>query len=79
MVEKILSKYSIGHEANNFCVHALWFPIKKILIAKNKTFNGKNGYINLRHDVIKQLQNNEVISINYVKSVLNLTDPLTKP
>ena len=44
-----------------------------IVIAKNKTCNGKNCHIRLRHKVI-----NEIISINYVESKVNLTDPLTK-
>ncbi|KAK6151926.1 hypothetical protein DH2020_014561 [Rehmannia glutinosa] len=39
-----------------------------IAIAKNKTFNGKNRHIRLRHDVVKQQLNDGVISIDYVKS-----------
>ena len=50
-----------------------------ISIAKNKTFNGKNKHICLRHEVVKQLLKNENIFIDYVKSEVNLTDPLTKP
>ncbi|XP_043817370.1 uncharacterized protein LOC122725021 [Manihot esculenta] len=50
-----------------------------IAIAKNKTFNGKNRHIRLRHNVIKQLLKDETISIDYVKSEVNLADPLTKP
>ena len=48
-----------------------------ISIAKNKSFNGKNRHIWLRHDVVKL--RNGVISINYVKSEINLVDPLAKP
>ena len=50
-----------------------------ITIAKNKTFNGKNRHIRLRHNVIKQLLKDGIISIDYVKSEVNLADPLTKP
>lgn len=50
-----------------------------ITIAKNKTFNGKNRHIRLRHDVVKQMLRDGIISINYVKSELNLASPLTKP
>ena len=50
-----------------------------IAIAKNKSFNGKNRHIRLRHDVIKQLLKDGIISIDYVKSEINLADPLTKP
>ena len=50
-----------------------------IAIAKNKTFNGKNRHIQLRHNVVKQLLKDRTISIDYVKSEVNLADPLTKP
>ena len=50
-----------------------------ISIAKNKTFNGKNRHIRLRHEVVKQLLKDGIISIDYVKSEVNLADPLTKP
>ena len=49
-----------------------------IVIAKNKTFNGKNRYVQLRHNVVNQLLKDEIISIGYVKSVGNLADPLMK-
>ena len=48
-------------------------------IAKNKTFNGKNKHIRLRHEVVKQLLKDGIVSIDYVKSEVNLADPLTKP
>ena len=50
-----------------------------ISIAKNKAFNGKNRHIRLRHEVVKQLLKDGIISIDYVKSEVNLADPLTKP
>jgi len=50
-----------------------------IAIAKNKSFNGKNWHIRWRHDVVKQLLKNKIISIDYVKLEMNLVDPLTKP
>ena len=43
------------------------------------TFNGKNKHIRLRHEVVKQLLKDGIISIDYVKSEVNLADPLTKP
>ena len=49
-----------------------------IAMAKNKTYNGKNRHIQLRHNVVKQLLKNETISIDYVKSKGNLVNPLTK-
>jgi hypothetical protein len=50
-----------------------------IAVAKNKLFNGKNRHIQLRHNVVKQLLKDGIISIDYVKSEVNLADPLTKP
>ena len=50
-----------------------------ISIANNKTFNGENRHILLRHEVVKQMLKDEIISIDYVKSKVNLVDPLTKP
>ena len=49
-----------------------------ISIAKNKTLNGKNRHIRLRHEIVKQLLKDEIISIDYVKSEMNLANPLTK-
>ena len=50
-----------------------------IIIAKNKSFNDKNQHIRLRHDIVKQLLKDEIISIDYMKSEMNLIDHLTKP
>ena len=50
-----------------------------ISIAKNKTLNGKNRHIHLRHKVVKQPLKDEIISIDYVKLEVNLANPLTKP
>jgi len=40
----------------------------EIVIAKNKTYNGKNRHIQLRHNLVKKLLKRETISIDYVKS-----------
>ena len=50
-----------------------------IAIAKNNSYNGKNRHIRLRHDIVKQLLKDGIISIDYVRSEMNLADPLTKP
>jgi len=49
-----------------------------IVIAKNKTYNGNNRHIQLRHNLVKQLLKSGTISIDYVKSKWNLANPLTK-
>ena len=46
--------------------------------AKNKIFNGKNKHIRLRHNIVRQLLETRVISLEFVRSELNLDDPLTK-
>jgi len=50
-----------------------------IAVAKNKLFNGKNTHIQLRHNVVKQLLKDGTILVDYVRSEVNLADPLTKP
>lgn len=47
--------------------------------AKSKIYNGKSRHIRLRHASIKQLLESGVVALDYVKSELNLADPLTKP
>lgn len=47
--------------------------------AENKTYNGKNRHIRLRHNVVRQLIRDDVIALNFVRSEMNLTYPLTKP
>ena len=46
--------------------------------AYNKVYNGKSRHISLRHEYVKQLITDGVISIVYVRSNKNLVDPLTK-
>ena len=41
-------------------------------------YNGKSRHIRRRHNTIKQLLSNSVISLNYVKSKDNIANPLTK-
>ena len=47
--------------------------------AKSKTFNGKKMHIRLRHNIVRQLLETRVISLDFVRLELNLVDPLTKP
>ena len=47
--------------------------------AKSKMFNRKKKHIRLRHNIVRQLHETGVISLDFVRSKLNLTDPLTKP
>ena len=46
--------------------------------ALNKVYNGKSRHISLRHDYVKQLIIDGIITIHYVKNSENLVDPFTK-
>ena len=50
-----------------------------IVKVKSKMFNGKNMHICLRHDIMQRLLETVIISLDFVRLGLNLTDPLTKP
>ena len=47
-----------------------------ITCVKNKVYNGKSQNIELR---LRQLIDNDVMSLDFVRFERNLTDPLTKP
>ena len=47
--------------------------------AKSKIFNGKNRHICLRHNIVQQLLETRVISLEFVKLELNLADSFIKP
>lgn len=46
--------------------------------ALNRSYNGRSRHISLRHSYIRQLVEDGVITITYVKSCKNIADPLTK-
>ena len=46
--------------------------------AFSKMYNGKSRHISLRHEYVRQLISDGIISIIYVKSCNNLADPFTK-
>ena len=46
--------------------------------AYSQIYNGKSRHIGVRHSTVKELITDGVISINYIRSELNLADPLTK-
>jgi len=46
--------------------------------AYSNIYNGKSRHISIRHENIRELIINGIITIFYVKSVNNLADPLTK-
>lgn len=46
--------------------------------AQSKEYNGKSRHIRRRHNTIRQLLSNGVVTIDYVKSKDNIADPLTK-
>ena len=46
--------------------------------AQNDVYNGKSRHIRRRHETVKQMISDGVISLAYVRSSDNLADPLTK-
>ena len=46
--------------------------------AQNDMYNGKSRHIRRRHNTVRQLLSNGIISIDYIKSKDNLANPLTK-
>ena len=46
--------------------------------AQNVIYNGKSRHIRRKHNTVKQLLSNGIISIDFVSSKDNLADPLTK-
>jgi len=49
-----------------------------ILVATNMDFNEKRRHSRLRHKVVKERLENEVISLDFLKSEKNLADPVRK-
>ncbi|KAL0316545.1 UNVERIFIED_CONTAM: hypothetical protein Sradi_5532700 [Sesamum radiatum] len=47
-------------------------------IAKNYAYNGKRRHICIRHGAVQEILKNGIISLEYVRSKRNLTDPLAK-
>jgi len=45
---------------------------------QNFIYNDKSKHIRRKHNTVRQLLSNRVISIDFVTSKENLTDPLTK-
>lgn len=46
--------------------------------AKNSMYNRKNKYVCLRYNIVRIMLNSGIIPLNFVKSKMNLVDPLTK-
>ncbi|GJX67850.1 hypothetical protein Tco_0303577 [Tanacetum coccineum] len=46
--------------------------------AKNHIYNGKSRHVRRRHNMIKDLLRNGIITIDYIKSKENIDNPLTK-
>ena len=46
--------------------------------AQSNMYNAKSRHIRRRHNTIKRLLSNGIISIEYVRSKENIEDPLTK-
>ncbi|GJZ46324.1 retrovirus-related pol polyprotein from transposon TNT 1-94 [Tanacetum coccineum] len=58
------------------CIHC--DSMAALTRAKNHIYKSKSRHIRRRHNTIKDLLRNGIISIDYVKSKENIADPLTK-
>ncbi|WKA10744.1 hypothetical protein VitviT2T_028301 [Vitis vinifera] len=50
-----------------------------LALAYSGVYNGKSRHISIRHEYVRQLIQNGIISISFVRSSGNLVDPFTKP
>ena len=41
-------------------------------------YNGKSRHIRRRHNIVRQLLSNDIMTIEYIRSKENIADPLTK-
>ena len=47
--------------------------------AYSEVYNGKSRHISLRHEYVRKLIKDGIISLTFVRSSYNLADPFTKP
>ena len=47
-------------------------------VVNSGAYNGKKRHIHIRHEAVRQLIRNGVLSLEYVRSERNIADPLTK-
>ena len=45
----------------------------------SEVYNRKSRHISLRHEYVRKLIKDEIISLQFVRSIYNLADPFTKP
>ena len=67
---------SIIFDVPTMCIHC--DNQAAICRAQNFIYNGKSIHIRRKHNIIKQLPLNGIISIDFVSSKDNLVDPFTK-
>ena len=46
--------------------------------AQSHIYNGKSRHIRRRHNTVRQLLSNGIMTIEYIRSIENITDPSTK-
>ena len=44
----------------------------------SKSYNGKSRHISLRHNIVREMLEEDIITVAYIKSCTNLADPFTK-
>ena len=77
MAPEFLRRYSILTQTNvPICIHC--DSQAAIGRAGSIMYNGKSRHIRRRHNSVRQLLSSGIITIDYVKSKDNVSDPLTK-
>ena len=77
MASIIFGRCTIMAKANAaICIHC--DNQAAIFRAQNVIYNGKSRHIRRKHNIVKQLFSNGIISIDFISSKDNLADPFTK-
>ena len=58
------------------CIHC----VSQLLIgrAHSRIYNGKSRHIHRRHNIVRQLLSNGIMTIEYIRSKVNIAELLTK-
>ncbi|KAL6320637.1 hypothetical protein AAG906_008637 [Vitis piasezkii] len=69
----------IPFTANNVSTVSIHCDSQATLARMHGVYNGKSRHISIRYEYVRQLIQNGIISISFVRSSGNLADPFTKP
>ncbi|PHU14037.1 hypothetical protein BC332_15242 [Capsicum chinense] len=76
MAPKFLGRYSVLAQASGTSIHC--DSQAAIGRARSIMYNGKSHHIRQRHNTVRELLSSRIITVDYIKSKDNMSDPLTK-